>query len=251
VLVNPLREPLPPNDDDFEEDEQPAVAAVVQQQFQQQQRHAQDTVIDITALVGLTALQLLQIDLRPLPQQPDLDLNPMPYPMPLQLRFSAAAVQQLAAVWTKLVTLDLSGFGPQLLPAEAVVGFSAFRALKHLNIMSAEGVLTLGVQDQQQQQQQQQGSAAQAGFTRKVGWWQLPKGLSSLCLSHFDLTSAYDSSSSSSSSSVDQLCSSSSSCCMAPLPQDLQQQQGQQQQQQRQNSPTGFSSQKKIKNKLR
>jgi hypothetical protein len=213
---------------------------VAQQQQQQQQQHAQDAVMDITALVGLTALQLLQIDLKPLPQQTDLDLNPMPYPMPLQLRFSLAAVQQLAAVWTKLVTLDLSGFGQQLLPAEAVAGFSAFRSLRHLSIMSAEGVLTYG--DQGQQQQQQQGRAAHAGFNRKVGWWQLPKGLSSLCISHFDLSSSYDNSSSSS-STEQPCCSCSSCCCMSTLPQDLQQQQqGQQQQQQRQNSPTGFSS---------
>jgi hypothetical protein len=237
VLVNPLREPLPPQDDDTEEDEQPAAAAAAVVQQQQQQQQQQDAIIDITALAGLTALQLLQVDLRPLPQQQDLDLNPMPYPMPLQLRFSAAAVQQLAAVWSRLVTLDLSGFGSQLLPADAVAGFSAFRSLKHLSIMSAEGVLTHGVQDQQQQQQ---GAGAQAGSSRKVGWWQLPQGLSSLCISHFDLTSSYDNSSSS--SSLEQACCSSSSCCcMAALPQDLQQQQGQQQQQ-RQNSPTGFGS---------
>uniref|UniRef100_A0A383VCX0 F-box domain-containing protein n=1 Tax=Tetradesmus obliquus TaxID=3088 RepID=A0A383VCX0_TETOB len=255
VLVNPVREPLPPPEDDDTEDEQPAAAAAAaaaqQQQQQLQQQQQQDTGIDITALAGLAALRLLQVDLKPHPQLPDLDVadadflvNPVPYSLPLQLRFSAAAVQQLAAVWTNLVTIDLSGFGPQLLPAEAVAGFSAFKNLQHLTIVSAEGVL--GAEVQQQQQQQQQGGAAQAPVSRKVGWWQLPKGLASLCLSHFDLTgSSGSSSSSSSSSSIEQPCCGSSSsccCCMAPLPQDLRQQQQQPGQQQRQYSPTGFSS---------
>jgi hypothetical protein len=226
VLVNPVREQLPSPGDDAE-DEQPAAAAAAAAAQQQQQ--GQDTAIDITALAGLTALRLLQIDLKPQPQQPDQDLNPIPYSIPLPLRFSAAGVQQLAAVWTNLVTMDLSGFGPQLLPAEAVVGFSAFKTLKHLTIVSAEGVLGAGVQ------QQQQHGVVQTPARRKVAWWQLPIGLASLCLSHFDLAGSIDSSSSSSEQPC--CCSSSSCCCMAHLPQDLRQQQ-----QQWQYSPTGFSS---------
>jgi hypothetical protein len=162
--------------------------------------------------------------------------------MPLQLRFSAAAVQQLAAAWSNMVTIDLSGFGADLLPADAVAGFSQFKQLKHLTVVLAEGVLGAGVQ----QQQQQQGGVGQGQVHHKVAWWQLPKGLSSLCLSHFDLESSLESNSSSSNSREQCCCSSHGSssssccCCMAPLPHAAQQQQAAQQQ--RQYSPSGFTS---------
>ncbi|KAF6254274.1 hypothetical protein COO60DRAFT_335956 [Scenedesmus sp. NREL 46B-D3] len=244
VLVSPHRETQPPSEDDTE-DEQPAAAAAApaaaaaaaQQQQQQQQQQGQESIIDITALAGLTALQLLQIDLKPHVQQ-DADFDP--HPAPLQLRFSAAAVEQLAAGWTRLATLDLSGFGLQLLPSEAVAAFSAFKSVKDLSIVSTEGVSEPGVQQQEQQQR-----AAQAGCSHQVAWWQLPKGLSSLCFSDFDLAGTLDSSSS---SSMDQPCcsshiSSSCGCSMtSPLQEVQQQQQQQQEQMQRQNSPTGFGS---------
>jgi hypothetical protein len=41
---------------------------------------------------------------------------------PLPLLVSEQSLRQLAGVWTSLETLDLSGFGPEMLPESALTG---------------------------------------------------------------------------------------------------------------------------------
>lgn len=168
--------PTPDGDQDLDDD---AFDLLDQQQQQQQ-----PVIIDLACLSGLSGLKLLQIDLRDLSIESEA---PMMEPPPLHLTFSAAAVRQLAASCRHLVTLDLNGFTQDVLPDEAVVGISRFYSLENLSLLNPRNDQFANHGAEQQAAAGGVGST-QRQMLRSVGWWQLPIGLHSLCLSHIDLT---------------------------------------------------------------
>lgn len=79
--------------------------------------------IDMSALAGLSNLRLLQVDIGWKGSQGPESLWPLP------LQFTKESVQQLATAWKALETLDLSGFGPDMLPESALLGVCNWMAL--------------------------------------------------------------------------------------------------------------------------